>query len=426
MKKIIFVIVLLLCGQTGFTQSAEQIGRDFIRDFFDEAYDKATVHFDQTMKTQASPAMLAQLKNNLTAQLGDFNRILEVNTEKSGEMDIYYFYSEFKQSSLDVILVLMDNEIAGLQFNQHKEFNVTYRYGEDYLITSNGLELPGTLVIPQENNRHILAVLVHGSGPNNRDEKIGDNKPFLDIAEGLMQRGIASYRYDKRTYVAPASLPEKFTPDDEVITDVLHILDHFKTDPAFSGYKIAVIGHSLGAMLTPQILHLSGQEADAAVMMAANARPLETLVEEQLNYIKEHTVDKAPLEKEISKLKKQIRFLNSPQFSIDAPADSLPLQLPASYWKYLKTYNPTQTALQTNQPLLILQGAFDYQVTLTDFELWKKKLRQRKKVTFKSYPGLNHLFMGTEYPSTPADYQQAGHVATPVIDDIAAWLINQF
>ncbi len=44
------------------------------------------------------------------------------------------------------------------------------------------------------------AVMVQGSGPNDRDETIGPNKPFRDIAEGLSSDGIAVLRYDKRTY----------------------------------------------------------------------------------------------------------------------------------------------------------------------------------------------------------------------------------
>src|SRR5579875_2329675 len=62
--------------------------------------------------------------------------------------------------------------------------------------------LHGILSIPDETNGLCQAVvLVHGSGPSNMDEKVGNNSPFRDLAEGLSAKGIAVLRYDKRTFV---------------------------------------------------------------------------------------------------------------------------------------------------------------------------------------------------------------------------------
>ncbi|HJX28046.1 MAG TPA: hypothetical protein VJ885_09045, partial [Thermoanaerobaculia bacterium] len=74
--------------------------------------------------------------------------------------------------------------------------------------------------------------------------------------------------------------------------------------------------------------------------------------------------------------------------------------------------------------LLILQGERDYQVTMADFEAWKRALAGRKDVTFKSYPVLNHLFMEGEGKSAPLEYQKAGHVAQAVIEDVAGWIAS--
>ena len=63
----------------------------------------------------------------------------------------------------------------------------------------------------------------------------------------------------------------------------------------------------------------------------------------------------------------------------------------------------------------------DRNVTTTDFQNWKRALSFHKNVTFRSYPGLNHLFMtGTGLPSK--DYAQPGHVSEAVLDDIARWI----
>ena len=74
------------------------------------------------------------------------------------------------------------------------------------------------------------------------------------------------------------------------------------------------------------------------------------------------------------------------------------------------------------QPMLILQGERDYQVTMEDFAGWKKNLSSKASVEFKTYPNLNHLFMEGEGKSTPHEYETAGHVAEIVINDIADWM----
>ena len=73
----------------------------------------------------------------------------------------------------------------------------------------------------------------------------------------------------------------------------------------------------------------------------------------------------------------------------------------------------------------MLQGGRDYQVTEKDFEGWKKSLSLREDVEFKLYPRLNHLFIEGKGKSSPAEYSLAGHVAQPVIEDIAEWIKNQ-
>ena len=105
----------------------------------------------------------------------------------------------------------------------------------------------------------------------------------------------------------------------------------------------------------------------------------------------------------------------------DTPPNEL-TGAPGAYWLSLRDYVPSEAARTLPQPLLILQGERDYQVTMEDFGRWQAALADRGDVTFKSYPALNHLFMTGEGPSTPAEYEQAGHVAEEVILDVAGWI----
>ena len=70
-------------------------------------------------------------------------------------------------------------------------------------ITNGARGVPATVVVPDGEGPFPAVVLVHGSGPHDRDESIGPNKPFRDLAHGLTRDGIAVLRYEKRTRARP-------------------------------------------------------------------------------------------------------------------------------------------------------------------------------------------------------------------------------
>jgi hypothetical protein len=96
------------------------------------------------------------------------------------------------------------------------EKNVTVGAGTEWA-------LPATLTLPVGNGPFPAIVLVHGSGPNDRDETQGPNRPFQDLAWGLASQGIAVLRYDKRSRVHPGKLTAlaNLTVKDETIDDAL-------------------------------------------------------------------------------------------------------------------------------------------------------------------------------------------------------------
>ena len=102
--------------------------------------------------------------------------------------------------------------------------------------------------------------------------------------------------------------------------------------------------------------------------------------------------------------------------------DTLRASAPASYWDGLASYDPVAVARKVQAPFFILQGERDYQVTMTDFNLWKEGLKARQDVTLKSYPKLNHLFQEGVGKSLPAEYSTPCHIPAYVLDDIAAFV----
>lgn len=413
--KNLFTIVFLFTSLLSFAQNQnKETGETFIKLLLQEKnYEKAYSFFDETVKSKISPALLKTTEQQLEGQLGKFNNIIEVNTENS----TYFFYADFEKMKLDIKITLNEaNKIMGFFFAPHREFNNENALGNNLNIKSDNIDLKGTILIPEKNNLKKLVIFVHGSGPQDRDETIYENKPFKDIAENLYLKGIASYRFDKRTLTNPESFNDKSTIDDEVTNDVVNIINYFKENEQFTAYEIILLGHSLGANLMPRIAGKSVQ-ISKLILLAGNARSLEKLIAEQYDYLYKQNPSEE-LKEEIKKVTEQIALLNSKSFNVNTPKEQLPFKLSGHYWKSILDYNPLKEVKNVKIPMLILQGERDYQVTMEDFELWKGTLKSNKKARFISYPKLNHLFMSGENISEPKEYMTKGNVDEMVINDI--------
>lgn len=290
-------------------------------------------------------------------------------------------------------------------------------------VVSAELSLPGTLTLPK-GDVVAGAVLVHGSGAHDRDETIGPNKVFRDLAHGLAERGIAVLRYDKRSHAHPASFANKaFTVDDEVVDDAVAALQLLGQQSELKGAPIYVIGHSLGAMLAPRIA--SRTEVAGLIMLAAPARALTDILPQQMNYL--FKLDGSVSDDERKVLTETEAAIARIQAltAADMADTTLILGAPAAYWLDLRGYHPLMQAQGLEIPILLLQGDRDYQVTMAeDYLAWHHRLKERKQFTPRSFSGLSHQFMPAGNPPSPADYEKPGHVSVEVIDAIAEWVAD--
>jgi dienelactone hydrolase len=284
----------------------------------------------------------------------------------------------------------------------------------DVAVGDDEWKLPGTLTVPVGNGHFPAIVLVHGSGPNDRDETIGPNRVFKDLAEGLASRGIVVLRYEKRTkqYSAKMAAMQNMTVKEETVDDAVRAAAVLRAQPEVDAKRIFLLGHSLGGNLAPRIAEADGKLA-GLVLLAGNVRPLEDALIEQSEYLGATQANLQTLRAQVAKVK-----------ALDPGDEDGPpvLGVPVSYWLDMKAYDPAAAAKKLTIPMLILQGERDYQVTMKDFELWKSAVGARKNVTMRSYPALNHLFIAGEGKSLPAEYGKPGHVAPEVIDDIAKFV----
>ncbi|MDQ2701810.1 MAG: alpha/beta fold hydrolase [Pseudomonadota bacterium] len=299
----------------------------------------------------------------------------------------------------------------------------------DIVVGQGERALPATLALPDGAGPFPAVVLVHGSGPHDRNETIGPNHPFLDIARGLAAQGVAVLRYEKRTkaqpqaYTAEGSLTiDTETTDDAVLAvQALHALS--EVDDA----RVFVFGHSQGGMMAPRIA-MRAIEADAPVaglvLFAAPARKLLDIMLEQGRRMAvlddQHTSEQEAAK--IASFQQQMRALRAGD---DLAAAQSPMSLPASYWRSTDAVDPVAEAVAVDLPMLVLQGARDIQVVDADWQLWKGAFHDDPEVAFKLYPTLNHLGIAGEGDANLAEYSVAGHVDAQLIDDAAAWILAQ-
>jgi dienelactone hydrolase len=295
---------------------------------------------------------------------------------------------------------------------------------KEVVVGSGEWELPGTLSLPVGKGPFPAVILVHGSGPHDRDESIGPNKPFRDLAWGLASQGVSVLRYEKRTKQYPAKVAasiQRLTVKEETVADALEAVSVARAMDGIDAKKVFVLGHSLGGMLVPRI-GIGSPPIAGFIIMGGAARPLEDLILEQTLYQASLASKPSPeTRKAMDEVKRQVAAVKS--LSNDSPSQGMLFNAPAGYWLDLQGYNPPAAATKLKQPLLILQGERDCQVSYNiDFPAWSQALAGRKDVELKSYPGLNHLFMGVQGRSTGAEYSQPNHVAEIVVRDIAAFI----
>lgn len=432
-------ICLILSGpvpaQEDLSGRAAGIVRELSLGEFEQVYES----FETTMKAQLPAAKLAEVWNTVIAQAGPFQSQGKPTLSKAGAFDVAVVPCRFQHALLDVQVTFdAQRQVGGLFFlppgtaalqppkvaqpppstpGEIHEVEVTVGAGE--------WALPGTLSLPSGQGPFPAVVLVHGSGPQDRDSTVGACAPFRDLAHALAAKGVAVLRYEKRTkhYAEKmASSVQQITVREETIDDALAAVSLLRMSPSIRADRVFVAGHSLGGMLAPRIASLDPEIA-GIILLAAPARPLQELVLEQLAYIAslggpnadEVTTQLALAKKAAARL----NDLSNPESN--DPKDWL-LGGPDGYWRHLAKYSQTQMAQQIRQPTLLLQGERDYQVTRKDYDLWKAALANRSNVTFRLYPGLNHLFVAGEGHSTPAEYATPGVVAGQVPADIAEWV----
>lgn len=408
---------------------AQKVYEQFVSGQGDSIYSELTKELQQKL----SPGMFNDTFRQAKAQVGNLQSKGEWIVDISQGAPLYYCDLEFERYNLRFLVAFSeDGLISRIRLMpvpvapvvESSDYDKTIIKERDIMVGTDGFKLPGTLTLPLKQINVPVVILVQGSGPNDRDETIGPNKPFRDIAWGLAEQGIAVIRYDKRTKVYGANFVPKGRVadyDTEVVDDAVAAVTYAKTLPEINKERIYVLGHSLGGTLVPRIAsHADG--VAGVIIVAGLARALEDAVVEQVTNLSALSDSSAVAKEKVLEIRKEadnVKRIGTVGF--DGKILAL-LNLPVSYWKFANEYKPVNVASKLTLPILILQGERDYQVTMEDFSLWRTGLRHNKNVFFKSYSKLNHLLQEGSGKSIPEEYMKASSVPDYVLSDIAAFI----
>ncbi len=414
---------------------------------------QASALFDRLtpeMQSALPAAALAGLWPQLEASGGAFVALEDdgFSTEQAG-LTIYTRTVRMTSMSLACTLVL-DGEglIAGLSFTPVARFETP---GSDAVQLPDGVteeevtvgeapwQLPGTLTMPSAEGKLPAVVLVHGSGPSDRDETVGAVKPFRDLAYGLARQGIAVLRYDKRTRVhaqaiaSDAETYAAFTVEEETIQDAIAAARLLAADERIDARRIFVLGHSLGAMLAPRIVSESEGLFAGMVLACGTDRTLLDIMVRQNETAAAAVIRTNPdagalVEEQLRQMHQEVEAFAL--MDEESARKATVFGQPGLYF-YDMAQSPSASELMAELalPALVINGERDFQIIPAEGrETWERVLPMDAPWLTCLWADVNHMLMKPDVPEnaagTTAEYETPCAVDEAIIMAIGDFVLN--
>ncbi len=406
----------------------ETRARTFATELATRSFDHPMTPFDATMANALPSEKLREVWDAVEAQDGSFRAIEGTSRHDDGGFAIVHVALAFERGRKALRIVFDANgNVAGLFVRppdpppwSAPTYAQPDAFHEREVEVGTAPALPGTITLPRGAGPFPAIVLVHGSGPHDRDESVGGAKPFKDLAWGLASRGVAVLRYVKRTQHAPAGV---LTQKEEFLDSAADAIALLRSTPDVDPRRVHVLGHSQGGYLAPRIAEAAKPSLAGVVIVAGSSRPIVDSLVDQLEYFLSLSPGDVSLRATLDAAR---AFKKEVEAETLQPDDELTFpvggKLRGAYFLDDRGYDPVKVAQRLVCPVLVLHGGRDYQVTERDFARWKVALAGKSGVVLKTYPTLNHLFVGGEGTPGPAEYAKPGHVDEQVIADIAEFV----
>ena len=254
------------------------------------------------------------------------------------------------------------------------------------LFTNGSIELPGTLVYHDQPSQPLI-VFVHGSGNidrNGNQQGIKSNANYIkQLSDSLTQRGLAFFRYDKRTSnvknIAKIMNELSFKAFSE---DVKIVVDSLKKDKRFS--SIHLVGHSQGSLVAMMAID---EDIDSYISIAGVASSIDKTIVEQ---VRKQNGDS--LSNIVVSHFKELRETDSIA-NVNPLLMSLFNKPTQPFLKEWMSYEPAEEIKNIDIPMLIINGDKDIQVAVEDAEALHKANPKSELVILKN---MNHVLKTIE------------------------------
>lgn len=320
---------------------------------------------------------------------------------------------------------------------------------------AEGVELAGTLTLPEGSGPHPAAVLISGSGPQDRNEALAGHKPFLVLADYLSRRGIAVLRFDDRGVGESTGTFGTATSED-FATDVRAGVEYLLTRSEIDASRIGLIGHSEGGLIAPLVANATDDVAYLVLMAGPGVRGDEILLQQSELIARADGANEAGIRLNLetqralfplvqgaddpSTVRGEVRQILEDAIDrvreIDAAAAEAQeqqiaaqtVQLTSPWFHFFLSHDPREPLRRLSQPVLAINGSKDLQV-VTDPNLLEieRALAEagNSDVTIHEFEGLNHLFQSAESGS-PTEYAEITETLSPrVLQVIAGWIADR-
>ena len=251
---------------------------------------------------------------------------------------------------------------------------------EELNLTNGEIKIPGTLTYPKSDSKLPLVVFVHGSGNVDRNGNQAGTPIQIsyikELADSLNAKGIAFYRYDKRTSTAENISKLKDITLKDFASDADIVIDYYKDDSRFSG--IHLLGHSQGSLVAMLAIN---KNVTSYISIAGAGESIDKTIIKQLSAQSPELAEVA--KGHIEELMKSDTITNVNPFllSLFAPQNQ-------KFWKNWMLIHPEEEIKKINIPILIINGDSDLQVKVSDAESLKAAKPVAKMVLI---PKMNHL-----------------------------------
>lgn len=300
---------------------------------------------------------------------------------------------------------------------------------EEVTVEAKGFTLAGTLLVPKTGKPPFpVVVTITGSGQQTRDEYLPlpgleKYRPFRQIAEALASRGIAVLRVDDRGVgKSTGGDTVKVSTSANYADDVRAQVDFLRERRDLDPNRIVLLGHSEGGMIAPMVA-ASDPKIAGIVLLAGTGKRGDAIIAYQVNQGLEADITLT----EEAKAKGRAEQQDAMRKAIEGDA-SAPESLRAPWMRYFLAYDPLPTLRKVRQPILILQGELDRQVTADQAELLAKAAREagNRDVTSRVFPGLSHLFLPAKTGAV-IEYSTLSTNAIPddVMKQLTDWLVEK-